>query len=432
MATETFAQSLWSSLSRPLEGYEELTESIEADVLIVGAGFLGLSTALHLAETGTRVALVEADEAGFGASGRNTGFVVPSLKTAFGPADVARHLGQDKGERLISLVGQSGNIVFDLIRRLGIECSAEQVGWMQPAHTASIAKVLEKRQADWRERGRSVEILSAEETGRRIGYKGYHSALLDPTGGQINPLAYARGLADACRKAGVALYFRSRVTELSKAGAKWLARTPKGSGAAERVLLTTNALIGKLQPELFASIIPVRVHQIATQQFDETIQGTFLIGRSPVADTRRHTFAVRWSPDGRLVTGGLVMPGPAPLERASRFFAKRLERFFPALAPIKAEYVWNGVIAATTDSLPRFLSLSPGLDAAIGCNGRGVALTTSLGRDIAGLYSGKLEVSDFPLAHERPRGVPGRALAEHGPSLWLPWSTFRDWQDARR
>ena len=120
------------------------------------------------------------------------------------------------------------------------------------------------------------------------------------------------------------------------------------------------------------------------------------------------------------------------LERASRFFARRLERFFPALAPVKAEYVWNGVIAATTDSLPRFLSLSPGLDAAIGCNGRGVALTTALGRDIAGLYSGKLAASEFPLAHERPRGVPGRSLAEHGPSLWLPWSTFRDWQDARR
>jgi glycine/D-amino acid oxidase-like deaminating enzyme len=431
MATETFAQSLWSALAKPLEGYQELMDSIEVDVLIVGAGFLGLSTALHLAESGARVALVEAEEAGFGASGRNTGFVVPSLKTAFGPADVARHIGQDKGDRLISLVGQSGNIVFDLIRRLGLECSAEQVGWMQPAHTASIAHVLEKRQADWRERGRTVEILTAEETARRVGYKGYHSALLDPTGGQVNPLAYARGLADACRSKGVALYFRSRVLELGKAGTKWQARTPKGIVAADRILLTTNALVGKLQPELLASIIPVRVHQIATQPFDATIQSTILIGRSPVADTRRHTFAVRWSPDGRLVTGGLVLPGWNPLERASRFFAKRLERFFPRIAPLKADYVWNGMIAATTDSLPRFLTLAPGLDAAIGCNGRGLALTTSLGRDIAGLYTGKLTLSEFPLAHEPPRSVPGRSLAEHGPSLWLPWSTFRDWQDAR-
>jgi glycine/D-amino acid oxidase-like deaminating enzyme len=192
------------------------------------------------------------------------------------------------------------------------------------------------------------------------------------------------------------------------------------------MLLTTNALVGALYPAVADAIIPVRVHQIASQRFSEAEQAQILIGRSPAADTRRHTFAVRWSPDGRLMTGGLVMPGPAPLQRATRYFSRRLERFFPALGPIRVEHVWSGVIAATLDSMPRFMSLEPGLDAAIGCNGRGIALTTSLGKAIAGSYAGTLADAEFPLPHRPPQAVPGRFIAQYGPAFWLPWSNLRD------
>ena len=155
------------------------------------------------------------------------------------------------------------------------------------------------------------------------------------------------------------------------------------NGARPQVLFTTNALIGRFMPELADSIVPARAHQIATQIFPEDVRKRVIPERNPIADTRRHTFAVRWSPDGRLVTGGLMLAGPRLAERTARTFTKRLERFFPDIGRVKAEFIWNGVIAVTTDSLPRFISLGPGLDAVIGCNGRGVALTTALGRDIA-------------------------------------------------
>jgi glycine/D-amino acid oxidase-like deaminating enzyme len=430
MLPETFDKSLWSALSPSGLGLPELGDDAQCDILIVGAGLLGMSTALHLAESGVKVTLVEADEIGFGASGRNTGFVVPSLRTALGPENVSRNLGAEYGERLNNLIGNSGSTVFDLVRRLGIACDAEQSGWLQPAHSPKMAELLSLRCNEWRRRGQHLEYLSAEQTRARTGIDGYLGALFIPSGGQLNPLAFARGLARACVERGVKIYEHTRVTSFTRRGARWIARTRKARVAAERVLLTTNALIGRLVPEVAASIIPARVFQISTQAFDAGTQEQLLPTRSPIADTRHHTFAVRWSPDGRLMTGGLVMPGPDRLERTRRVFTERLARFIPLKTAIETPYVWTGIIAATLDSLPRFMSIAPGMDAAIGCNGRGVALTTSLGREIAALYSTGVPSKEFVLPHDKPKRVPMRWLAVLGPYVWLPWSEFRDRMEA--
>jgi glycine/D-amino acid oxidase-like deaminating enzyme len=430
MLPETFYRSLWSALSPPALNRPELEEDLHCDVLVIGAGLLGLSTALHLAECGVKVALLEAQEVAFGASGRNTGFVVPSLRSALGPASLTNKLGAIHGERLGNLVGASGSTVFDLIRRLGIDCQAEQTGWLQPAHSPLMGEVLHRRCSEWRERGQQLQYLSAQQTYEKCGLSGYHGALFIPSGGQLNPLAYARGLARSCVGRGVELYEHTSVTSLARRGVGWHARTPKGGVRADRVLLTTNALIGRLVPQVAASIIPARVFQIATQPFDEAQQARILPTRSPVADTRRHTFAVRWSPDGRLITGGLVLPGPARLERAKRVFLRRLASLMPLKVAMETPYVWTGVIAATLDSLPRFMAVSPGLDAAIGCNGRGVALTTSLGRAIAQFYSADMPEAEFVLPHEKPKPVPMHWFAKAGPNIWLPWSDLRDRMEA--
>jgi len=432
MVVETFTSSLWSSLTPKGQKLPWLRGSVEADVLVVGAGMLGLSHALHLAETGAHVVVLEAQEVGFGASGRNTGFVVPSLRSGLSTEDLDERLGQGRGARLMRLVSESGDTVFDLIRRLGLDCAAEQSGWLQPAHSAAMAPVLEKRVRAARGRGGRVDMLDAKETARRIGTDGFHGALLDHSGGQINPLAYARGLARAGIDKGVAIHELSPVTGIVREAPMWRATTEDGTVRAPQVLFTTNALIGRFMPELADSIVPARAHQIATQIFPEDVRQRIIPERNPIADTRRHTFAVRWSPDGRLVTGGLMLPGPRLADRTARTFTRRLERFFPDIGRVKAEFIWNGVIAVTTDSLPRFISLGPGLDAVIGCNGRGVALTTALGREIAHVYAGRLDMQDFALPHRPPVPVPGRRLAQIGPHLWLPWSNLRDrWEGGR-
>ncbi len=429
---DTFRQSVWSAITPPPVAAPPLQGGIKADVAVIGAGFLGLVTALHLAEAGVSTVLLEADEPGFGASGRNTGFVVPSLKSHLRPSDVARIIGAERAERLFRLVGRSGSIVFDLCDRLGLACNAERSGWLQPAHSVDAVRIIERSRDDWRSLGREVEILTREETARAIGTDGFLAAMLDRTGGQINPLAYARELARVLVEKGGRLHCASRVTALDRRQGRWHVTTAGGQVETDRVILTTNALVGRLVPEVDDSIVPVHVHQIATQRLPVEVQAEVLPSRSCCADTRRHTFAVRWSPDGRLVTGGLVLPGPGELGRAARFFARRLERFFPKLRRIHAEHVWAGTIAVTTDSLPRFFSVAPGLDAAFACNGRGIALTTALAAEIARLVTGRMSEAEFILPRLPPSRVPGRRFASLARPLWLPWNSLRDRLEAGR
>ena len=421
------APSLWQTLAPPAPSMPPLGGERRCDVAVVGGGFLGLSTALHLAEAGASVVVVEAETAGFGASGRNTGFVVPALKSTLGPADVEAAIGPAHAERLVDLVGGSGRHLFDLVRRHAIACDAEETGWMQPAHTADVARILEARVGEWHARGRTdVCLLDGRQTEARLGIAGYPAALMIPTGGQLNPLAYARGLARAAIAAGAAVHAASRVTAMAPAAGGWRLRTLGGSVRAERVLLATNALVGELAPAVRDAVIPVRVHQVATQPLGAEACAAILPGRQPASDTRRHTFAVRWSPDGRLVTGGLVIGGPGAARRAARKFVRRLAAFFPDNGPFDAAHVWSGVIAVLPSSLPAFFSLAPGLDAAIGCNGRGVALTTALGHVLAGHYAGQIAAGDLPLPFRPATRAPNRRFAAIGPSLWLPWSELRD------
>jgi glycine/D-amino acid oxidase-like deaminating enzyme len=425
-------QTLWSAISPASPSVPSLSEETQTDIVIIGGGFLGLSTALYLAEASISTVVLEAEEFGYGASGRNTGFVVPSLKMTMGIEDLAERLGPNFGERLLALVGESANTVFELIRRHAIDCNPEQNGWIQAAHAHEIVPILKRRGAEWRARGHDVELLTDEATARAIGSTAFKAALFFASGGQLNPLAYARGLARACLQNGARLFQQSPALAIEAQGENWLLRTPHGSVRASRVLLTTNALVGRLMPEMADSIIPVRVHQIATEPLGEAVRRDILSGRVCAADTRRHPFVARWSPDNRLLTGGLVMQGPASLARARAKFTKRLATFFPDHAPFSASFVWNGIIAVLPDSLPRLIRLRPGIEAAIGCNGRGIALTTALGGALAGRYAGRLTDNELPLPFIRPKKIPFRYLTGIVPSLWLPWSEAIDWLAARR
>lgn len=429
MRMQPLARSLWSALSPAAPGLASLDDEISSDVLIVGAGLMGLTAAVHLAERGVSVAVLEAEEPGHGASGRNTGFVVPSLRTGLGRAEVEAAVGSARAEGLISLVHSGGDQLFALIERLGIDCSAERVGWLQPAHTAAFAERLRVRVREMAEHGRPVSWLPADETERRTGIRGYHGALFDESGGTINPLAYVRGLASATAKAGARIYVRSAARAVVREGQGWAVHTGRGRVRARTVLLTTNALVGSLVPGYGRGFVPVRVHQIATEPLPRNLRDAVLASRAPLSDTRRHTFAVRLSPDGRLVTGGVVAPGPGALGRAARMFEARLRKFFPQVGRLRPDYVWDGIIAATTLGLPMLTPLAPGFYAGLGCNGRGLALSAALGPELARVIAAGTE-ADTVLVTTRPRDIPFRQFAAIGTSLWLPWSNFRDWLDS--
>ncbi len=423
--------SLWEALSPSTRRFARLNGARTTQLAVIGGGFLGLSTALHAARAGADVVVLEAHQPGYGASGRNTGFVVPSLKSSIGPMEAEAALGPVYADRLLRLVARSGRTVFDLVRAEGIDCAAQQVGWLQPGHCSAAEAMLRERLSRLLAAGVDATFLDRAAMEAKTGLPSLHGGLMVASGGLVNPLAYARGLADAAERAGAAVCGDSPVTGLSPVSEGWRITTPDGMLTAARVVVTTNAMGGWLVPDYRASFIPVRVFQIATQVLPEAVRARLLPSHAPVADTRRHTFALRWSPDGRLVTGGMVTFGPGRAERAKRSFLRRLERFVPDCPPLRAEYCWTGLIAGVPDFLPRMMQLAPGLWGAMGCNGRGIALTTALGREIAMLASGTMASDDFVLPVTPPRPLPFARLAGAGPHLWLPWSNLRDDLEAR-
>ena len=289
--------------------------------------------------------------------------------------------------------------------------------------------MLEERVRQWQALGQPVELLDKSQAQALTGSPIYRSALIDRSGGQINPLAYARGLAQAASAAGARLYGNARVRSYRSDAGKWLLETRDGSLRADKVFFAANALGGALLPDVRRSIIAVQPYQVVTQPLDEAVRERILPQRQPVADLHNHTFAVRWSPDNRLMTGGLgVINADANVKAMAEKFLARLHQYLPGLPALQAAYAWRGAAATTPDFLPAVWSVDRNLYAPIGCNGRGVAVATSLGRALAA-FAVSGDAQDLPVAITPPQPRPFHSLLSTGPSLWLMWNQFKDWRD---
>jgi glycine/D-amino acid oxidase-like deaminating enzyme len=185
--------SLWAAVTPPGPDLPELKGMQSADVIVVGAGFTGLSTALHLREAGVDVAIVEAMEPGWGASGRNNGQVIPTLSRPDPDDIIARHGAA--GERFVGLLRDSASMLFDVAKRCNIAAEQEQTGWVQPVHSPGRIRIAERRMKQWSKFGAPVELLSREQARDMLGSDAWYGGFWNRTGGHINPLALSRGLA---------------------------------------------------------------------------------------------------------------------------------------------------------------------------------------------------------------------------------------------
>lgn len=385
-----FPPSLWASVTPRRALDPALTGEARADVVIVGGGFTGLSTALHLLERGRSVVVLEAASVGWGASGRNSGQIIPTM-TGVEPDDMRRIHG-DVGERFAQLVSDSASGLFDLVRTYNIQCEAEQTGWLQPAHSPGRVKLSAARVEAWARRGAPVRLLDARQTAELIGSDAWHGGMLNTSGGHINPLALARGLADVVVARGGQLYESTPANQTEKTPAGWVVTTPHGRVVADQIMLATNAYSDQfspmLAPKLARSMVPVVTWQMATQPQSEAIRAQILPGRQAVSDTHGDLRFFRWDARGRLVTGGaLIFPFDGE-DRLRRIVGQRLAKVFPQMGEPKFDFVWNGRIGMKADKMPRFHRLAPGMWAWAACNGRGVALSMALGRVFAEAIDG--------------------------------------------
>lgn len=386
--------SLWAATAPPAPPTQLLEGEAHTDVAVIGAGFTGLAAALYLAEAGIACTLLEAQQVGWGASGRNNGQVIPNMSRidpdAIVAAIPAAAGGAEKGEALVGLIRDSGDILFDLIRRHEIPCEAVQNGWLQPAHRPSRMKLAESRARQWGRRGAPVRMLDRVEMAALTGTGHWFGGWENASGGRINPLAAARGLAAAAIRNGAAIHTETPVRGMARKGSAWVLETPRGQLHAQRVIIATAAYTEPgLWPGLSRSIVPVRSYQMATGVLGDNVRRSILPRGHAMSDTRGDLYFYRLDENGRLVTGGGLIVHLGWEERIRARILERIRRVFPQIPDdVRFDYVWHGQLAGTQDKLPHVYDLAPGVLAWNGCNGRGVALATALGQELAKASAG--------------------------------------------
>jgi glycine/D-amino acid oxidase-like deaminating enzyme len=417
-ASVSWPPSLWAATAPAGPELPALEGDQAADVVIVGAGFTGLSTAIHLREMGVGATVIEAAEPGWGASGRNNGQVIPTLSGHDPSAMVQRH--GEAGERFNALLRDSAAYLFDLVRKYAIAAEAEQTGWVQPVHSPGRLRLAEKRVKEWSALGAPVELLDRAAVTQMLGSSAWFGGFWIRTGGHIYPLALTRGLATVASRLGAVLYARSPAVSMVYRHGAWTVKTARGSVRAPALVLATNAYTAeferRLALEIAREVIPVLSWQMATKPISDNVAKTVIPGRQAMSDTHRELYFARWDARNRLVTGGAAtFPGPAGAS-LRKPVGERLQRLWPQLGDVSFDYVWSGYVGMTPDSLlhpevpgfPRIHQLGPNGYAWVGCNGRGVALSISLGRELARVtQSVAIETLGLPLSEPSPWPLQG-------------------------
>ncbi|SCB15169.1 NAD(P)/FAD-dependent oxidoreductase [Rhizobium multihospitium] len=421
--------TLWTLTAGPAP---ELSGSLPSrcDAVVIGGGFTGLTTALHLARAGRSVTVLEAGQLGAGASGMNAGFVVPNFAKA-DPATVRQKLPRDTADTLLSLVGTGADEVFRTIVEEQISCDAAQTGWLQPAYGGAMAEILRQRARDWTELGRPVEFLDANAIQSETGMEIYSGGLIDYSGGTIHPLNYLYGLARAVIRRGGTIRENSAVEHVKQHGGTWRVSLAGHEIETDVVILATNAFTDGIAARMGRTGVPLKVYQVATKPIDAETVARIAPNRRPVGDTRSNLFTYRLDRDNRLISGGMAVNPIGAFERIGRAVVDRLTSELRLPRRPGVEIVWTGTAIMTPDFLPRLYRFGDGFFGGIGCNGRGIAMTAQLGRILAKLALGE-PVDSLPIPLQSSRPLPFHRLTPVVASLALAHARFEDWRTGRR
>ncbi len=419
-----FSSPLWFADRSPEYATHPIASGEEVDLLVVGGGFLGLSTALHAREAGLSVRLVEAARIGSGASGLNGGQVIPGLK--YDPDTLLAQFGDELGETLVRFAAGTADAVFDLIDRHALSVPRRRSGWIQAAHTRTALEAQRERNRQWSARGASVALLGEREVAEMTGASGYLGGWLDRRAGVVDPLALVMELARIAGENGTLICEDDPVSSLRRTGGLWHASTRSGAAvAAKKVVVATNAYADGLVPGLRESLVPLHSFQVATVPLPPELDAAILPHGQAVSDSRRILVYYRKTPDGRLAMGGRGRQSRPRSASDWRHIERAMTRVFPALKGVTIDYRWYGRVAVTPDHLPHIHEPDPGLVPAAGCQGRGVGLMIALGKRLA-RYAAEGDRRILPLPIQPIRPIPFHAMRQIGVAGAIAWYRLLD------
>ncbi|HLW84528.1 MAG TPA: FAD-binding oxidoreductase [Candidatus Sulfotelmatobacter sp.] len=402
------------------------------DVAVIGAGFTGLSAARTLAKRGAKVAVLESETLGWGASSRNGGMVLTGMK--LGVNQLISRYGRELTQRMYAASLATIDCVEQIVQEEGIECDFSRSGHLEVAckqkHFDDYA-----RQAEViaREFNHQLRVVQRHELSAEIGSKIYYGGMVDEISAGLNPARYVAGLGRAAMKAGADIFEHARVESLQReprqGEAGWEVTTSRGALWAREVFVATSGYTGRATPALQKKIIPIGSFIITTEILPEKLACELSPRNRMIYDSKNYLYYYRLTPDGRMLFGGRAAFFPESTQtvrRSAEILRRGMIDVYPQLSDARVEYVWGGTLDFAFDIMPHAGQMD-GMYYAVGYAGHGVAMATYQGQKMAELISGDKPENPFV-------GIafPGAPLGLYNGKPWfLPfagaWYKLLDW-----
>lgn len=418
------APSWYDAITPSREIRPQLTDDITSDVCIIGAGFTGLSSALHLRQLGYSVCVLEAHRAGWGASGRNGGQVGSGQR--LDQDYLEKHYGTENALRYWQLAEEAKALVRDFIRKFDIDCHPVD-GIIHADHKKNYLdeskKYCEHLNAHYGYE--NIHFLEGDDLREMLNSPRYFGGILDTDAFHLNPLALANGVANGAEAIGAKIFELSEVTEIQK-GKKPLVKTKKGSVSTDHIIIACNGYLGNLEPSIARKVLPINNFVIVSEPLDDTFRQSVMATKAAVADSKFVVNYFRMTHDNRLLFGGGENYGYNFPKDIMRFVQKPMLEIFPQMKDKRIDYGWGGTLAVTPKRLPLFERISDNILNCSGYSGHGIALANLAGKIAAEAING--QASDFDLmANLKTPNFPGGVLLRY-PMLVaaMTWFSLRD------
>jgi gamma-glutamylputrescine oxidase len=418
-----YPPSYYAATAEPIAPFAVAAGALTCDVCVVGGGYAGLSAALHLAQSGYDVIVVEAQRVGFGASGRNGGQVGTGQRVDQDTLETM--VGHTRAHALWEMGLESVQLVRDLIKTHDMDCGftdgiihADHRARLVPHSHAYADKLRNKYSYD------KITPLDCDQIRDHVGSPSYYGGTLDMGAGHTHPLRYALGLAKAARGAGVRIFEQSKVTNVTPSPCK--VTTDQATITASHIVLCCNGYLGDLRPDIAARVMPINNYIVATKPLSDKVARSLIRDNHAVADSKFVINYFRLSDDNRMLFGGTESYSyrfPSDIATKVR---KPMAQIFPQLADTQIDYAWGGTLGITMNRMPHFARIAGNVISASGYSGHGVAMATLGGKLAAEAIAGQAEKFDLMADVPTPQFPGGTALRLPLLALGMLWFSLRD------